>query len=72
MTGVVEVIGRSSDVFDFDVAVAVVPNLLPVKHFATIGSGIGQEENNPFVNAAIGGVPQFVAPTLIGAVVAVY
>ncbi len=72
VTGAVEVIGRSSDVFDFDVAVAVVPNLLPVKHFATVGSGIGQEENNPFVNAAIGGVPQFVAPTLIGAVIAVY
>lgn len=71
-TGVVEVVARSTEVFDFDVAVAVVPNLLPIKHFATIGSGIGQEPNNPFVNATLGGVPQFVTPTLIGAAIVVY
>lgn len=71
-TGVVEVLARSSSVFDFDVAVAVVQPLLPIRHIATIGSGVGQEENNPFVNATLGGVPSFVSPTPIGAVIATY
>lgn len=71
-TGVVEILARSSTAFDFDVAIAVVQPLLPVKHLVTIGAGTGQEENNPFVNATLGGVASFVAPTPIGAVIATY
>jgi hypothetical protein len=72
ITGAVETLARSSTVFDFDVAVAVVQPLLPIKHVVTIGSGVGQEENNPFVNATLAGVPSFVSPTPIGAVIATY
>ena len=70
ITGAVEVLARDSQVFDFDVAVSVVQPLLPGLRLATIGSGVGQEENNPSVNAILGGVGTFVAPTPIGVVFA--
>lgn len=75
-TGAIEVLGRSTTVFDFDVAIAVVEPLLPPTllppylRIATVGSAVGQEENNPFVNATPSGT--FVAPTPIGAVLTTY
>lgn len=72
VTGAVQVLARSSTVFDFDVAISVVEPLLPIDHIATVGSGVGQEENNPSVNALLGGVGTFVAPTPIAAVITTY
>lgn len=65
LTGVVETILASNTLLDFGTGITVLPPQVDGSPFANLAIPMGQEENNGFLNATLGGVDAFVAPTLI-------
>jgi hypothetical protein len=64
LTGEQQVVASSNTVYDWTSNLAVLPPVSTLPG-TTIVSTMGQEENNPDVNVLLGGVPVYVAPTLV-------
>src|SRR5262249_1257904 len=63
LTGEIQEVARSNDLYDWTSNLSVLPPLGQVP-FTIVLSAMGQEENNPEVNSLLT-VPQYVAPSLL-------
>jgi hypothetical protein len=67
--GRIQVVARDNSVYAWANEISVLPPLIPRSPFTTILSSVGQEYNNPDVNALLFGVPRYFAPSRLPLVV---
>lgn len=64
-TGAYEVVAKSNACFDWTYEIAPLPPVIAGSPFTTIISSVGQGPNNGDINVSLGGVSQFVGPTIL-------
>lgn len=70
LDGRIQVVARDNSVYAWANEISVLPPLVPRSPLTTILSSVGQEYNNPDVNALLLGVPRYFAPSRLPLVVA--
>jgi hypothetical protein len=61
--GRIQIVARDNRIYAWANEISVLPPLINGSPFTTILSSVGQEYNNPDVNALLGGVPRYFAPS---------
>lgn len=69
LTGEVQVVAADNTVYSWANEISVLPPLVAASPLTTVLSSVGQEYNNPDVNALLGGVPRYFAPSRMPVVV---
>jgi hypothetical protein len=69
ISGQVQVVAADNSVYSWTNEISALPPLVDASPFTTIISSVGQEYNNPDVNALLNGVPQYFAPSRLPLVV---
>ena len=63
VSGRIETVARDNRIYSWANEISVLPPLVNQSPLTTVLSSVGQEYNNPDVNALLNGVPRYFAPS---------